>query len=175
MSDNHYDVIVIGSGPGGASLAQRLAPTGARILLLERGEYLPRTRANWDAQAVFVDAVYQTRELGYGRDGRSFHPGLHYFVGGNSKVYGAALLRLREKDFGDLRHADGVSPAWPIAYADFEPWYAEAERLFHVHGVRGEDPNEPPSSGPFPYPPVSHEPAIQSLGEIGRASCRERE
>ncbi len=163
MADNHYDVIVIGSGPGGASLAQRLAPTGARILLLERGEYLPRTRANWDAQTVFVDAAYQTGELWYGRDGRSFHPGLHYFVGGNSKVYGAALLRLRQKDFEDVRHADGVSPGWPISYADFEPWYAEAERLFHVHGARGEDPSEPPSSGPFPYPAVSHEPAIEAL------------
>ncbi|HEY3808393.1 MAG TPA: hypothetical protein VGL50_00520, partial [Steroidobacteraceae bacterium] len=165
MADDHYDLIVIGSGPGGASLAQRLAPGGARILILERGDYLPRTRANWDAQTVFVDAAYQTRELWYGRDGRSFHPGLHYFVGGNSKVYGAALLRLRQKDFEELRHADGISPAWPLHYADFEPWYAEAERLFHVHGQRGEDPNEPPSSGPFPYPPVSHEPAILALSE----------
>jgi choline dehydrogenase-like flavoprotein len=165
MADDHYDLIVIGSGPGGASLAQRLAPTGARILILERGDYLTRTRANWDAQTVFVDAAYQTRELWYGRDGRSFRPGLHYFVGGNSKVYGAALLRLRERDFEDVRHADGVSPAWPLRYTDFEPWYAEAERLFHVHGQRGEDPNEPPSSGPFPYAPVSHEPAIVALNE----------
>ncbi len=97
MADNHYEVIVIGSGPGGASLAQRLSATGTRILLLERGEYLPRTRANWDAQTVFVEAAYQTRETWYGRDGRSFHPGLHYYVGGNSKVYGAALLRLRRR------------------------------------------------------------------------------
>ena len=165
MAETHYDLIVIGSGPGGASLAHRLAPTGARILMLERGDYLPRTRANWDAQTVFVDGTYQAKELWYGRDGRSFHPGLHYFVGGNSKVYGAALLRLRERDFDEIRHADGISPAWPLKYADFEPYYAEAERLFHVHGQRGEDPNEPPASGPFPYPPVSHEPAIEALGE----------
>jgi choline dehydrogenase-like flavoprotein len=165
MADAHYDLIVIGSGPGGASLAQRLAPTGKRILLLERGGYLPRTRANWDAQHVFVDAAYQASETWYGADGRSFHPGLHYYVGGNSKVYGAALLRLRERDFQEIRHHDGLSPAWPLTYRDFEPYYAEAERLFHVHGQRGEDPNEPPSSGPFPFPAVSHEPAIQALSD----------
>jgi choline dehydrogenase-like flavoprotein len=159
----HYDVIVIGSGPGGAALAQRLAPTGRRILLLERGQYLTRTRANWDAQAVFVDAKYQASETWYDANGREFHPGLHYYVGGNSKVYGAALFRLRERDFQQIRHVDGVSPAWPLPYAAFEPYYAEAERLFHVHGARGEDPNEPPASGPFPHPPVSHEPAIETL------------
>ena len=165
MSDAHYDLIVIGSGPGGASLAQRLAPSGKRILLLERGDYLRRTRANWDAQTVFVDGAYQASETWYGADGRSFHPGLHYFVGGNSKVYGAALLRLRERDFEEIRHADGLSPAWPLKYGDFEPYYAAAEQLFHVHGQRGEDPNEPPASGAFPYPAVSHEPAIQALSD----------
>ena len=162
---NHYDVIVIGSGPGGASLAHRLAPTGKRILLLERGDYLPRTPANWDSQTVFVDGAYQASETWYGKNGESFHPGLHYYVGGNSKVYGAALLRLRERDFDEIRHEDGVSPAWPVKYDVFEPYYAEAERLYHVHGGRGEDPTEPPSSGPFPYPPVSHEPRIQQLND----------
>jgi choline dehydrogenase-like flavoprotein len=160
---DRYDVIVIGSGPGGASLAQRLAPTGKRILLLERGDYLPRAPKNWDSQTVFVDGAYQAKETWYGADGREFHPGLHYYVGGNSKMYGAALLRLREQDFGEIRHKDGLSPAWPLNYDAFEPYYTEAERLFHVHGRRGEDPNEPPSSGPFPYPPVSHEPAIADL------------
>jgi choline dehydrogenase-like flavoprotein len=164
MTDR-YDVIVIGSGPGGASVVQRLAPTGKRILLLERGDYLPRSQKNWDSQTVFVDAAYQAMETWFGADGREFHPGLHYYVGGNSKVYGAALLRLRERDFEEIRHADGLSPAWPLPYATFEPYYAEAERLFHVHGLRGEDPNEPPSSGPFPYPPVSHEPRIRELSE----------
>ncbi|TPN57346.1 MULTISPECIES: GMC family oxidoreductase [unclassified Mesorhizobium] len=158
-----YDVIVIGSGPGGASLAQRLAPTGKRILLIERGDYLPRSRANWDARTVFVDGTYQAKETWYGRDGESFHPGLHYYVGGNSKVYGGALFRMRERDFGEVRHKAGVSLAWPLGYEVFEPYYAEAERLFHVHGQRGEDPTEPPASGPFPYPAVSHEPRIQEL------------
>jgi choline dehydrogenase-like flavoprotein len=162
---DHYDVIVIGSGPGGGSVVHRLAPTGKRILLLERGDYLPRSPANWDSQTVFVDGAYQAPETWHGADGRSFHPGLHYYVGGNSKVYGAALFRMRERDFGEIIHHDGISPAWPLKYDVFEPYYAAAERLFHVHGQRGEDPNEPPSSGPFPYPPVSHEPRIQALSE----------
>jgi choline dehydrogenase-like flavoprotein len=161
----HYDVIVIGSGPGGGSVVHRLAPTGKRILLLERGDYLPRSPANWDSQTVFVDGIYQASETWYGADGSSFHPGLHYYVGGNSKVYGAALFRMRQRDFDDIVHKDGVSPAWPVKYDAFEPYYAEAERLFHVHGQRGEDPTEPASSGPFPHPPVSHEPRIAALAE----------
>ncbi len=165
MPDTHYDVIIIGSGPGGGSVAHRLAPTGKRILILERGDYLPRETANWDSKAVFVDGKYQVDETWYGRDGRSFHPGLHRYVGGNSKVYGAALLRLRERDFGEVRHADGTSPAWPLAYADFETYYAQAEALFHVHGLAGHDPNEPFRSGPYPHPPVSHEPMVQALSD----------
>jgi len=160
-----YDIIVVGSGPGGASLVQRLAPTGKRILLIERGDYLPRSTANWNSKTVFVDGAYQTPETWYGRDGRAFHPGLHYYVGGNSKVYGAALFRLRERDFGKVVHQHGISPAWPLGYDVFEPFYTEAERLFAVHGQRGEDPLEPPSSGPYPYPAVSHEPRIQALSD----------
>ena len=165
MADEHWDVVIIGSGQGGASVAQRLAASGKRILLLERGDYLPRTRANWDSKTVFVDGAYQTKEIWYTAQGQAIHPGLHYYVGGNSKVYGAALLRLRERDFEEVRHADGVSPAWPLKYADFEPYYAQAERLFHVHGARGEDPTEPPSETPFPHPAVTHEASIQALSD----------
>jgi choline dehydrogenase-like flavoprotein len=162
----HYDVIVVGSGPGGASLAQALAPTGKRILMLERGGYLPRSRKNWDSKTVFVDGAYQCTDTWYGAKGETFHPGLHYYVGGNSKVYGAALFRLRERDFDALQHKDGVSPAWPIGYDVFEPYYTKAEALFHVHGQRGEDPTEPWSSAPYAYPPVIHEPRIQRLSDI---------
>ncbi|HEY4249932.1 MAG TPA: GMC family oxidoreductase [Roseomonas sp.] len=165
MPDDRYDLIVIGSGPGGASLAQRLAPTGKRILILERGDYLPRSERNWNAQAVFVDGAYQAKERWTNARGDSFSPALHYYVGGNSKVYGAALLRLRERDFGAVTHAGGISPAWPLGYDVFEPYYTEAERLFHVHGARGEDPLEPWASGPYPHPPVSHEPRIAALSE----------
>ena len=139
MSD-HYDVIVIGSGPGGAALAQRLAPTGKRILILERGEYLERTERNWSAQTVFVDGEYQAHEIWTNSRGETFSPALHYFVGGNSKVYGAALFRLRERDFGEVVHAGGVSPAWPLGYDVFEPYYMQAERLFRVHGQRARGP-----------------------------------
>jgi len=167
-TSDHYDLIVIGSGPGGASLAHRLAPTGKRILMLERGDYLKRSRLNWDAKTVFVDGAYQAAETWYGRDGSTFRPGLHYYVGGNSKVYGAALFRLRERDFGEVRHRDGISPAWPLGYETFEPYYTAAEALYHVHGQRGEDPTEPWSSAPYAYPPVQHEPRIEQLSDILR-------
>ncbi|MGY3040590.1 choline dehydrogenase-like flavoprotein [Rhodanobacter sp. TND4EL1] len=163
MTNPHYDVIIIGSGPGGASVAQALATTGKRILLLERGDYLPRSVDNWNTQKVFVEGIYQTTETWYDKDGHSFQPGLHYYVGGNSKVYGAALFRLRERDFGEVVHKDGISPAWPLKYADLAPYYTRAEKLFHVHGQRGEDPGEPPSDDAYPYPPVAHEPRIQAL------------
>jgi choline dehydrogenase-like flavoprotein len=161
----HYELIVVGSGPGGASLAQRLAPSGKRILVIERGDYLPRETANWSSSEVFVHGRYQASETWYGKRGESFHPGLHYYVGGNSKVYGAALLRFRERDFDTVAHIDGVSPEWPLKYQAFEPYYAEAERLFHVHGQRGEDPNEPAASSAFPYEAVAHEPRLQALHE----------
>jgi choline dehydrogenase-like flavoprotein len=166
MSDTHYDLIVIGSGPGGGAVAQQLAATGKRILMLERGDYLPRSRKNWDAKTVFVDGTYQAPETWYGAKGEKFHPGLHYFVGGNSKVYGLALFRLRERDFCELRHKDGISPAWPVVYDEFEPYYTKAEALYHVHGQRGEDPTEPWSSAPYAYPPVIHEPRIEQLSDI---------
>jgi choline dehydrogenase-like flavoprotein len=160
-----YDLIVIGSGPGGASLAHRLAPSGKRILILERGTYLPREEANWSPQAVFVDGRYQAAETWTNRKGETFSPALHYYVGGNSKVYGAALFRLRERDFDEVTHKGGISPAWPLKYTAFEPFYGEAEKLFHVHGQRGEDPLEPRSMEPYPFPAVKHEPKIQELSD----------
>ena len=165
MSDSRYDIIIIGTGAGGGTLAHELAPTGKKILLIERGGYLPRENDNWNSQAVFVDNKYKAKETWYDKHGRPFHPGIHYFVGGNTKFYGAVLLRMRERDFGEIRHKDGVSPAWPLAYSDFAPYYRRAEQLYQVHGERGADPTEPPESEPYPFPPVSHEPRMRELAE----------
>jgi choline dehydrogenase-like flavoprotein len=171
--DNHYDVIIIGTGAGGGTLAWRLAPTGKRILLLERGDYVPREKANWDSQAVVAEGRYHAAEAWVDRGGKEFHPGTHYFVGGNTKFYGAALLRMRREDFGELRHHGGISPAWPIGYDDLERYYTEAEHLYHVHGERGADPTEPEASAPYRYPPVSHEPRLEKLGDdLRRAGLR---
>lgn len=160
----HYDVIIIGSGAGGGTLAGHLAPSGKTILLLERGDWLAREKENWSADAVFVDNRYISKETWYDSDHKPFQPQVHYFVGGATKMYGAALYRLRKEDFGELKHYNGgISPRWPISYEEMEPYYTKAEELYQVHGQRGIDPTEPPSSGPYPVEPVSHEPRIQKL------------
>lgn len=159
----HYDVVIIGSGAGGGTLAHRLAPSGLRLLILERGEFIPRERENWDEREVFERKRYQARETWYDAHDQPFSPYTHYCVGGNTKMYGAALLRMREHDFGEVRHFGGASPAWPISYADLEPYYTEAERLYGVHGSRGSDPCEPWASAAFPHGPVAAEPRIQEL------------
>jgi choline dehydrogenase-like flavoprotein len=161
--DKRFDVIIVGSGAGGGTLARQLAPSGKSILILERGDWLKREAANWDAEAVFVQNRYVSPDTWYDRSGRPFQPQVHYFVGGATKMFGAALYRLRREDFGELRHHDGISPAWPISYEELEPYYARAEQMYHVHGLRGRDPTEPPASGPYPCPPVSNEPRIQQL------------
>jgi choline dehydrogenase-like flavoprotein len=161
----HYDVIIIGTGAGGGTLAYRLAPSGKRILLLERGDYVPREKDNWSTRAVNLEGKYQTREKWRDREGKELHPHTNYWVGGNTKFYGAALFRLRKEDFGELRHHGGVSPAWPISYDELEPYYTEAEHLYQVHGERGVDPTEPPASAGYKHPAVSHEPRIQQLSD----------
>ena len=133
--------------------------------MLERGDYVRREKDNWNSKAVNVDAKYNTKELWYDKDGKPLHPHTNYNVGGNTKFYGAALFRLRKEDFGEIRHHDGISPAWPISYEELEPYYLEAEHLYQVHGLRGEDPTDPIASAPYPHPPVSHEPRIEQLSE----------
>ena len=162
MSD-FYDIIIIGTGAGGGTLALRLATSGKRILILERGGFLPREKANWDSAEVFQKERYHADEMWKDKDGEEFRPGTGYNVGGNTKVYGSAMLRLRERDFERVEHKGGISPEWPVKYRDFERYYCEAEVIYEVHGKRGSDPTEPPASTEYPHPPVSHEPHIQEL------------
>lgn len=166
MSVNrHFDVIIIGSGAGGGTLAHKLATSGKQILILERGGYVPREKDNWNPRAVNLEGKYQTKEKWRDGNGKELHPHTNYYVGGNTKFYGAALFRLRRKDFGELKHFGGMSPAWPISYNDLEPYYSAAEKMYHVHGSRGEDPTEPVASGDYPYPAISHESRIQHLSD----------
>lgn len=160
-----YDIIIIGSGAGGGTLALELAGTGKRILILERGDYLPREKENWEPSEIFLENRYQTRETWFDAEDEGFTPEAYYNVGGNTKLYGALLQRMRERDFDELHHAEGVSPAWPFDYAEMEPYYTEAERLFKIHGVRGEDPTEPPMSADYPFGPFRHEPRIQDIAD----------
>jgi choline dehydrogenase-like flavoprotein len=170
-----YDAIIIGTGAGGGTLALHLAQAGKTILILERGPFMPQEKLNWDTSAVFLDNRYHTRETWQDKDGKPLHPQQAYFVGGQTKVYGAAMFRMRAEDFGVIQHQGGISPAWPISYADLEPYYTQAEELFHVHGDLGDapkvsggygssfDPTEPFHSKPYPHPAFANEPRMQSI------------
>ena len=160
---SHFDVIIVGSGAGGGTLAQRLAATGKSILILERGEHIPREAENWDSKAVFVQHRYRTKERWYDKHDKPFTPNTHYWVGGNTSFYGAALMRLRGRDFEEVQHAGGVSPAWPISLTDLAPYYTEAEHLWDVHGARGDDPTEEGDEPPYPCAAVRHDPGIELL------------
>jgi choline dehydrogenase-like flavoprotein len=170
-----YDAIIIGTGAGGGTLAFHLAQAGKNILILERGPFMPQEKLNWDTSAVFLDNRYHTQETWHDKDGKDLHPQQSYFVGGQTKVYGAAMFRMRAEDFGVIRHKGGISPAWPISYSDLEPYYTRAEELFHVHGDLGTapsvlggfgssfDPTEPFHSRKYPYPSFANEPRMQAI------------
>ncbi len=163
MATQNYDIVIIGGGAGGATLARHLASSGKKILILERGPWLPREKRNWDVKEVAVKACYETTEVWLDKDNKGFHANAHYNVGGNSKFWGAALFRFRERDFEKVVHPDGISPEWPLKYRDFEPYYTKVEKLYDCHGKRGEDHTAPPLSQEYPYPPIRHDPAIEEL------------
>ncbi len=165
---DEFDVAIIGSGVGGASVALQLAGSGARVGLIERGDYLPREQQNGDPQAIFVEQRYRTGETWYA-DGSAFRPGMYYWVGGHTKFFGTAMFRFRERDFERLEHEEGVSPAWPIGYADLAPWYQQAERLFGVRGQGGVDPTDPARAADYDFPPVPHEPVMAEIERRLRA------
>jgi choline dehydrogenase-like flavoprotein len=160
---NHYDIIIIGTGSGGSTIAYKLAPTGKRILILERGGFIPKEKQNWDPHEVVTVGRYRPNENWYDKDDQPFKPYIHYNVGGNSKMYGAALFRFRKSDFEHVTHYGGESPAWPFGYETLEDYYTIAEELYCVHGKRGVDPSEPPASVDYPLPPLAYEPLIKDL------------
>lgn len=159
----HYDIVIIGTGTGGGTMARSLAETGKKILILERGNFIPKEKENWDPVEVVEKGRYRPNQHWYDKDGKPFKPFIYYAVGGNSKAYGAAAFRLREKDFTEYDTPAGISPAWPLSYTDFKPYYDEAERMMYVHGVRGMDPNEPYTDMPYPFPPIPVEPFTKEL------------
>ena len=161
--ENHYDIIIIGTGAGGGTLAYKLAPSGKKIMIIERGSFLPREKENWNTKEVFQHDRYHTKEVWYDKNEKELHPGTGYWVGGNTKVYGAALFRLREKDFEKVIHKGGVSPEWELKYDDYEPYYTEAEKLYHVHGKQGLDSTEPKRKSEYPFSHITHEPRIQEI------------
>lgn len=165
IDDQHYDVIIVGTGAGGGTLAQALAPTGKRILVLERGDFMPLEEQNRTNVDVFKRERYHAPEQWYDEAGEPFSPQTNYAVGGNTKIYGASLMRMRERDFEAVPHQEGISPEWGLKYADFEPYYTAAEQLYQVHGAVDGDPTEPAHSSGYPRPAVTHEPHIQPIVE----------
>jgi choline dehydrogenase-like flavoprotein len=165
IDDQHYDVIIIGTGAGGGTLAHKLAPTGKKILLLERGEFQAKESSEVEDLELFKKEQYHAPEQWYDRDGEPFSPQTNYAVGGNTKTYSGVLMRLRERDFEEVQHQSGVSPAWGLTYKDFEPYYTAAETLYQVHGKTGDDPTEPPHSTAYPLAEVAHESPIQEISD----------
>src|SRR5664279_481074 len=163
--NNHYDVIIIGTGSGGSTMAHKLADSGKRILILERGGFIPKEKENWDPHEVVTLGRYRPHEEWLDKDNKPFKPFIHYNVGGNSKMYGAALFRFRKSDFEEIEHFGGISPEWPIKYETYEPYYTVAEKLYSVHGKRGSDPSEPWASADYPLPPLPYEPLIKDLNK----------
>jgi choline dehydrogenase-like flavoprotein len=164
----HYDIVVIGTGAGGGTMARALSATGARILIVERGDFVPQEDENWNPEAVWRQLRYQTAERWIDDRGREFRPYTHYNVGGNTKFWGSVLYRLRREDFQAVQHEDGMSPAWPIGYDTLAPYYERAEEMYHVRGEVGADPTEP-ARGPFPYAPVPHSTEMSAIVERLRA------
>lgn len=160
---NHYEIIIIGTGSGGSTMAHKLASGGKKILILERGGFIPKEKENWDPHEVVTVGRYRPNDVWYDQENNPFKPFIHYNVGGNSKMYGAALFRFRESDFEEVKHFGGISPAWPFGYEELEPYYTQAEKLYSVHGKRGVDPTEPWTSTDYPLPPLQYEPLIKDL------------
>lgn len=162
------DVIVIGSGVGGATTARRLAENGVNVLMLERGDWVAREDQNWSVASVFFEKRYTAHDTWLDANGAEFRPGIYYNVGGCTKFYGGSMIRFRERDFNALTHKEGVAPAWPISYAELEPYYYQAEQMFKVHGDDTDDPSAPWRSQPYPYPGIANEPVVAQMASAMR-------
>ena len=165
IDDQYYDVIIVGTGAGGGTLTRKLAEAGKKILVLEQGEFTEKESSELVEVEVFKKEDYHAPENWYDNAEEPFQPQTSYCVGGNTKIYSGALLRLRERDFEKVQHQDGISPEWPLKYHDFEPYYTEAEKLYRAHGKAGDDPTEPPRSEDYPLPPVDRNPQIQAISD----------
>ena len=161
-----YDVIIIGTGAGGGTLAHTLAPSGKKILLLERGDFLPREMDNWNPDAgVRRREVHLPGHLVRRATASRSSRRCTTSWAGPPRCTGPRCTGCGPRTSARSSTFDGISPAWPLSYDDFEPWYTKAEWLYQVHGAHGEDPTEGHWSKQYPWPAVSHEPRIQQLAD----------
>ena len=155
------DVVVIGTGAGGSTVAHRLAVAGVKVLLVEQGEHLPTRRGPDDTIGRYISEAHPDRSVPIA------------FVGGQTKFYGSALYRFREIDFVETSHESGISPAWPIRYAELEKFYGEVEQIYRVHGNISADPTEPWRSTALPFAAIENSPIIAELtSRLSRANTR---
>lgn len=165
IDDQFYDVIIVGTGAGGGTITRKLAEAGKKILVLEQGNFTEKESSELVEVELFKKEDYHAPEQWYNRENEPFYPQASYCVGGNTKIYSGALLRLRERDFEQVQHQDGISPEWALKYQDFAPYYTEAEKLYRAHGKAGDDPTEPPRSEDYPLPPVDRTPQVQEISD----------
>jgi choline dehydrogenase-like flavoprotein len=164
------DILIVGAGMGGGAMAYKLSSLGVSVVVVERGDFLPREPQNSNASEVFEAQRYRTAEPWVNAaTGSEFQPGVHYHVGGNTKFYGACLPRFREADFGAIEHREGMSRPWALSYDELEPFYGEAERALLVHGDDTGDDTAPRRSTPYPFAALQHEPTIAALAEGWKA------
>jgi choline dehydrogenase-like flavoprotein len=163
IDDNHYDVILIGSGAGGGTLLGALSAAGHSVLLLERGGVMPLEDQNLSEADLFRKDRYHPEEKWFGTDGDPFSPQMVHAIGGNTKIWGGVLERMREQEFSGVKLQEGPSPDWELRYADLEPWYERGEEIYRVHGVAGADPTAPARTGPYPAAPRPLEPFLVEL------------
>ena len=165
MSINrHYDVIIIGTGAGGGTLAHKLAPSGKRSCSSSAATTCRARRTTGTPQPSTSKASTRPRKCGATQDGKALHPHTNYYVGGNTKFYGAALFRLRREDFGEIQplrrrsRRPGRSPTTIWSPTTRRP-SSSTTCTASAAKIR---PSRRPAA-PYPHPAVSHEPRIQQL------------
>lgn len=165
MKTYNSDILVIGTGMGGGIISRALTESGRRVLIAERGHRLPSEPQNWDATEVFLKNRYKNAGTWVDAKNSKFSPGVHYYVGGNTKVYGASLIRFREFDFEEFQMPDGISPAWPFSYRELEPYYAKAEKYLRVRGKKGDDAFDPYRSDDYAFEPLEHDAYMENFSK----------
>jgi choline dehydrogenase-like flavoprotein len=161
-----WDLVIVGSGFGGAMIAHRAIEAGAKVLMIERGDWVPRGEEAWKPEASLELTDSYAKDIPYRclRGGHGSTIGGYACVGGPSVYYGCVAFRFREQDFeGDPDIVRDSNAAWPFRYSEIEPYYSEAEHLLGICGSDAGDETAPFRSSPYPFPPAPLAPLSQRV------------